>query len=137
MPEDKITFRVRYAEVDRMGYAHHGNYAAYFEMGRTELMRKAGVVYKELEDQGIILPLSEFSVNYYKPALYDDELILVTKLEPPAGVRLVFKYFLYNSANELLAEGITPLVFVDRSTRKPIRPPKEIIRLLDANFKIE
>ena len=54
MISDTISFRVRYNEVDRMGYVHHGNYAAYFEMGRTELMRKYGLNYKEMEDNGEI-----------------------------------------------------------------------------------
>jgi acyl-CoA thioester hydrolase len=129
MIQNEITFRVRYAEVDRMGYVHHGNYAAYFEMGRTELMRTYGIVYKELEDEGILLPLSEFRVKYYKPAIYDEELILLTKLQEPTGVRMIFEYFLFNKNKELLSEGITPLVFVDRENRRPIRPPKKFFEV--------
>jgi acyl-CoA thioester hydrolase len=135
MIQNEIKFRVRYAEVDRMGYVHHGNYAAYFEMGRTELMRDYGIVYKELEDQGVILPLSEFSVKYHKPALYDDELRLVTKMTPPKGVRLIFEYFIYNEKNELLAEGVTPLVFVDSKSRRPIRPPKYMLEQFNRNIR--
>lgn len=127
MIDNKIKFRVRYAEVDRMGYVHHGNYAAYFEMGRTELLREHGLVYKELEDDGVIMPLSEFNVKYYKPALYDDELTLHTHMNAPNGVRLVFDYSLYNSKNVLLAEGNTHLVFVDANTRRPMRPPKHLV----------
>lgn len=127
MIENEIKFRVRYAEVDRMGYVHHGNYAAYFEMGRTELMREQGLVYKELEDEGILLPLSEFNVKYHKPALYDEELFLVTKMNLPTGVRLIFDYTLYNSNRELVAEGSTPLVFVNAKTRRPMRPPQHLV----------
>ena len=127
MIENTIKLRVRYAEVDRMGYIHHGNYAAYFEMGRTELMREYGIVYKELEDEGIILPLSEFKIKYHKPALYDEELSLETTMHKPEGVRLFFSYKIYNSKAELLAEGTTPLVFVDKTTRRPIRPPKHLV----------
>ncbi len=130
MIEDTMFFRVRYNEVDRMGFVHHGNYAAYFEMGRTELMRKLGFVYKEIEEQGILLPLSEFNVKYYKPANYDDELRLVTKVRPLEGVRMIFDYFLYRDG-ELLAEGVTPLVFVSADTHQPIRPPKEFISILN------
>jgi acyl-CoA thioester hydrolase len=135
MIENKISFRVRYAEVDRMGYVHHGNYAAYFEMGRTELMREYGIVYKDLEDQGILLPLIELSVKYYVPALYDEELILTTKLLEPSGVKLIFEYFLHNKKGEMVAEGKTPLVFVDKKTRKPIRPPKELVEQLYAKIR--
>lgn len=127
MIQNEISFRVRYAEVDRMGYVHHGNYAAYFEMGRTELMRKYGLVYRDLEDAGILLPLIEFKIKYFVPALYDEELLLLTKLQEPTGVRLIFDYLLYNSKKELVAEGSTPLVFVDSHTRKPIRPPQNIV----------
>ncbi len=125
MIENTIYFRVRYNEVDQMGFVHHGNYAAYFEMGRTELMREIGFVYKEIEEQGIILPLSELNVKYHKPAKYDDELRLVTKFRPPEGVRLVFEYYLYRE-DDLLAEGLTPLVFVNAKTYRPMRPPKEL-----------
>lgn len=132
--KSQITFRVRYNEVDRMGYVHHGNYAAYFEMGRTELMREKGISYKELEDRGILLPLSEFSVNYYSPALYDDILKLETTLKSFSGVRLIFEYKLYNQKNDLIAEAITPLAFVSVETRKPIRPPKEIADKFSIHF---
>jgi acyl-CoA thioester hydrolase len=113
---------------------HHGNYAAYFEMGRTELMREYEITYKEMEDNGIILPLSEFYVKYYQPALYDDKLRLVTILESFSGVRLVFGYKLFNQSDVLLAEGRTPLAFVNFSTRKPVRPTADLINKLKPYF---
>ena len=135
MIQNEISFRVRYAEVDRMGYVHHGNYAAYFEMGRTELMREYGLVYKDMEDDGYIMPLIEFKVKYFMPALYDEELTLLTKLLEPKGIRMVFEYYLYNSKKELVAEGSTPLVFVDRTSRKPIRPPKKLVEQFYSNIR--
>ena len=135
MITSELTFRVRYNEVDRMGYVHHGNYAAYFEMGRTELMREYGIAYKEMEDSGVILPLSEFYVKYFRPALYDDELRLVTTLESFSGVRLNFHYKIFNKNNELLAEGQTPLVFVSSSNHKPMRPPEYVIQKLNSYFR--
>jgi acyl-CoA thioester hydrolase len=129
-----LKFRVRYNEVDRMGYVHHGNYAAYFEMGRTELMREYGITYKNLEDDGIILPLSEYYVKFYDPALYDDELILKTSLLPIQGVRIIFEYRLLKNDDTLVAEGRTPLVFVNSTTRKPIRPPSTIVDKITAHF---
>jgi acyl-CoA thioester hydrolase len=110
-----------------MGYVHHGNYAAYFEMGRTELMREYDITYKEMEDNGIILPLSEFYIKYHNPALYDDKLRLVTNLKKFTGVRLIFEYELYNESGTLLAEGRTPLVFANSLNGKPVRPPAEIV----------
>lgn len=130
----KIKFRVRYNEVDRMGYVHHGNYAAYFEMGRTELMRENGIAYKDLEDDGIILPLSEYYVKFYEPALYDEELTLETSLWAIQGVRIIFEYKLFKNNDILVAEGRTPLVFVNSTTRKPMRPPGTIIDKITAHF---
>lgn len=126
MIKSELTFRVRYNEVDRMGYVHHGNYAAYFEMGRTELMRDHGVTYKDLEDEGVLLPLSDFVVQYYVPALYDDLLRMETTLQSFTGVRLVFEYKIYKEEDTLVAEGRTNLAFVNAGTRRPMRPPVEI-----------
>ncbi len=134
MIKSEIKFRVRYNEVDRMGYVHHGNYAAYFEMGRTELMRDLGINYKELEDKGVILPLSEFTVSFYSPALYDELLRLETSLLSCSGVRLIFGYKLYNQDNQFIAEGKTTLVFVNAETGKPVRPPKDINQKLIEDF---
>src|SRR3989338_11488460 len=74
-----IALRVRYSETDQMGYSYYGNYAQYFEVGRVEAMRKLGISYRQLEEQGIMLPVSEFSVSYKAPALYDDELSIDRK----------------------------------------------------------
>lgn len=134
MITSEMTFRVRYNEVDRMGYVHHGNYAAYFEMGRTELMREFDITYKEMEDSGIILPLSEFYVKYFQPALYDDELKMITTLESFSGVRLIFSYKIFNQSGVLIAEGRTPLAFVSAITRKPIRPTAELINKIKPYF---
>jgi acyl-CoA thioester hydrolase len=117
-----------------MGYVHHGNYAAYFEMGRTELMREYNLTYKKLEDDGILLPLSEYSVKFFEPALYDDELILETRLVKCEGVRLIFEYSLFKEKNKKIAEGITPLVFVSSETRKPVRPPVQFIEKITPFF---
>ena len=66
--------RVRYAETDRMGYCYYGNFAAFFEVARVEALRELGVTYKQLEDDGIILPVLEYQIKYFKPAYYDEEL---------------------------------------------------------------
>ncbi|MFT5248034.1 MAG: acyl-CoA thioester hydrolase, partial [Gammaproteobacteria bacterium] len=63
--------RVRYGETDQMGYVYYGNYALYYEVGRVELLRDLGTSYKDLEEQGIMLPVMDLSVKYLKPAFYD------------------------------------------------------------------
>ena len=61
--------RVRYAETDKMGYVYYGNYATYFEVGRVEGLRSLGFSYKQMEDQGIMLPVLDFQIKYFKPKL--------------------------------------------------------------------
>jgi acyl-CoA thioester hydrolase len=126
--------RVRYGEVDRMGYLHHGNYAQYFEVGRTELIRQLGLSYREMEDRGVLLPLRDMSIRYHIPALYDDEVIIRTTLRKKPSVRLEFEYQMLNSAGDLLSEAVTTLVFVNAESRKPMRAPDFFEALIVAYF---
>ncbi|MCG8697136.1 MAG: acyl-CoA thioesterase [Bacteroidales bacterium] len=123
MVSDTIELRVRYCDVDRMGYLHHGNFAAYFEVGRTELLRKHGIAYKDVEDHGIILPVRNITIDFFTPAKYDDVISITTKLEKMEGVRLIFKYTVNNESGTKLCEGYTTLVFADAQTGKPIKVP--------------
>lgn len=108
-----------------MGYTYYGNYATYFEVARVESLRELGVSYRDLEDQGILLPVSEFSIKYYKPAFYDDELVIETTIIEMPGVRIKFAYKTWRG-DTLLNEAKTDLVFVDKTTGKPTRCPESI-----------
>ena len=118
--------RVRYAETDRMGYAYYGNYATYFEVARVEALRDLGISYKELEDDGFLLPVAEFNVKYLKPALYDDELRILTSIKEEPGVRIRFEYSVFNQNGDELAKAETTLVFVSAEHGRPIKPPAYI-----------
>jgi acyl-CoA thioester hydrolase len=122
--------RVRYGETDQMGYCYYGNYAQYFEVGRVEALREVGLSYKEMETQGIMLPVSEYNVKYLSPAFYDDELIITTKIEKLKGCRLFFQYEIFSLENKKIANASTTLVFVSKSTMKPISPPEDFIKLM-------
>jgi len=130
--ESKV--RVRYGETDKMGYCYYGVYAQYFEIGRTELMRNYGLTYKKIEDAGIMLPVLSLNVKFIKPAFYDDELTIKTYLTKLPLVRIEFLYEIYNQHNELLNNGETTLVFIDSSTRKPMKAPQEFIDILTPFF---
>ena len=123
--------RVRYSETDKMGYCYYGNYAQFFEIGRVEALRALGFPYKELEDDGIMLPVSDFSVKYLKPALYDDELTIITTIAKLSTFKIVFDYQIKNVNDELLTEAQTTLVFVDNKTMKPTKHPKEMSEKLN------
>jgi len=115
--------RVRYAETDQMGYVYYGNYAAFYEIARTEMLRSTGISYRELEEMGVMLPVMEMKCKYIKPARYDDLITIKTTIRKKPAVRIVFEYELFNEKEELLNTGETTLVFVDISKNKPTMPP--------------
>ena len=115
--------RVRYAETDQMGFAYYGNYAAYYEVGRADAMRKLGMTYRDMEDRGIIMPITELRSYYVKPAHYDDLLTVRTIIKDPPGARIHFFYEIYNDNGELLNKGETLLAFLKKETGRPCAPP--------------
>lgn len=119
----KHQVRVRYAETDNMGYVYYGNYAAYYEVARTEMLRSTGISYKELEDMGVMLPVIELHSQYIKAAKYDDLITINIYIREKPGIRIKFEYELFNEDGELLNTGSTQLVFIDMERNRPCRPP--------------
>ncbi|MGP8214810.1 MAG: acyl-CoA thioesterase [Bacteroidia bacterium] len=129
------TFRVRYADTDRMGYVYYGNYAAYYETGRVEALRTIGLSYKEMEEKGIMLPVLSFQIQYFKPAFFDDLLTIKTSLtELPKGLRITFHYEIWNEKNVCLNKGETVHAFVKADGGRPIPIPHEVIDKLAPYF---
>lgn len=129
---NQTKIRVRYGETDQMGYCYYGNYAQYFEVGRVETLRSVGMSYKELEERGIMLPVSEFNVKYKNPAFYDDLLTITTHITEIKGARIVFQYEIHNEAKLLIAEAETTLVFVNKENMRPISAPEDFLKLMEA-----
>jgi acyl-CoA thioester hydrolase len=117
----EISFRVRYAETDRMGLLHHANYLVYFEMGRTELLRERGISYRDIEDSGHLLVVVEVGCKFKRPAYYDDLLTLRTRVERVTHVKIVHRYEVLRDG-VLLAEGHSTLACVDREGRPQALP---------------
>lgn len=134
MYTSKTVVRVRYGETDQMGYVYYGNYAMYYEVGRVESLRQLGLSYKELEDSGVMMPVLENKSKFHQAALYDDELTVVTTIREKPSVKIKFEYALYNASGKLIHEGETLLVFVDKKTGKPCRPPEIFQRVLQPYF---
>lgn len=109
--ESKV--KVRYAETDKMGVVYYANYYVWFEVGRTEYLVKKGYNYRQLEIDGIFLPVTESTCQYRLSAYYDDVLIIKTKITKLKGARLIFAYQVFRE-EELLATGTTVHAFVDR-----------------------
>ena len=124
------SLRVRYGETDPMKYVYYGNYAEYLEVARVELFRELGISYDEIENQGIWLPVSEFSIKYLKPGLYDEILEIHTYIKKLPGVRIEFDYEIYNSSNEKITEAKTTLFFLDAKKNKVVKCPDFLMDLL-------
>lgn len=116
--------RVTYSETDQMGFVYYANFLVWFEIGRTELIRAAGLTYRELEEMGFMLPVIEASCRYHRPAMYDDFVTIRTRVTELKGVRMSFGYEIVKDG-VVLAEGITRHAFMDKDGR-PVKPPQEI-----------
>ena len=116
--EVSYTFRVRYAETDAMGFAHHSSYILWMEMGRTEYMRAHGFTYRQLEELGVQMPVLELQARYRQPAYYDDELRITCWVQDLTRVRLLLAYTMVRTADEtLLCESTTLHTFIGRDGR--------------------
>ena len=131
----ETSIRVRYGETDQMGYVYYGYYAMYYEVARVESLRQLGFTYKELEEMGVIMPVLENHSKYMAPARYDDLLRIVTTLREKPGVRIKFEYEIFNGTNTLIHRGETQLVFIDKKTNKPCKPPKAMLEVLSRFFE--
>lgn len=112
--EHEIEIRVRYSETDAMGFLHHGNYFAYFEMGRTELLRAQGGNYRLMEEAGLFMVVVNVECKYRKPARYDDVLTLKTRVARVTPAKIEHEYRVFRGT-ELLAEARSTLACIDRS----------------------
>lgn len=127
MKENEIFIRIRYGETDQMGVVHHGNYALYLEMGRTEWLRTFGISYSQMEKQGVMLPVISMSLNYKKSAHYDEVIKVKTQLKRTPAVKIEFEYEITNEAGEILVQANTVLAFINMKTRRPMKCPDYIL----------
>jgi acyl-CoA thioester hydrolase len=109
-----------------MGVAHHTHFLVWFELGRTELMRRAGVTYRDLEREGLFFPVVEVGARYLRPARYDEELEVSTLVSSLRRARVGFDYEISRIGEETpLAVGHTVHAAVDRAGR-PVRIPQRV-----------
>ncbi|MCS4195539.1 acyl-CoA thioesterase [Salinibacter ruber] len=119
--------RVRYRECDPMGVVYHTHYLDYFEVARTEALRHAGVRYRDLEANGIIMPVVHVEVDYHGPAHYDDPLVVDAHFTQMPTVRVPIDYTVYREGDDdVLVTGHTTLCFTDAEVRRPTSPPEAV-----------
>lgn len=125
--------RVRYSDVDRMGLLYHVNYLEYFEVGRSDWIRRLWKPYKEIEDAGFALVVIEAHLRFIRPGKYDDELELYVAPTEWGNSRIRFGYRLIRAADgDILCEGWTSHCFIS-SEGKPVRMPEELHRRLETS----
>lgn len=116
--------RVYYEDTDQMGVVYYGNYARYYEIGRTEMIRDLGFTYKQMEEMNIMLPARSLKINYLKSAYYDDLLTIRTIVDTIPKVKFPIKTEIYNEKGELINSGEVVLAFFNSVTNKPCAAPK-------------
>lgn len=121
-----FSYRVPYADTDQMGVVYYANFLVYFERSRNEALRAIGVTYREMEKEGILLPVIEARCHYHRPALYDD-LLEITGWFEPIGRTRVRACCEVRRDETLLAEGHTIHACISADTRRPVRLPTTLI----------
>ncbi|MCQ6957604.1 acyl-CoA thioesterase [Mucilaginibacter aquariorum] len=135
MFQNATKLRVRYGETDQMGYMYYGNYAEFFEVGRVEMLRSLGLTYSGMEASGIMMPVLELKCKYLKPARYDEEITINVIMDKMPGVKIHFRYELFNERKELIHVAETLLAFVNMKTNRPCLPPSDFIEKLKPFFE--
>ena len=133
MRENTTKLRVRYGETDQMGVVYYGNYAQFLEQGRTEWLRELGFSYKWMEENDVLLPVTNLNIDYKLPARYDDVISITTRLRKIPTFRIEFDYEIHNEQDELLVIASTTLVFINSITNKLMKAPDYLIKILNEN----
>ena len=127
--------RIHYALTDQMGVVYHGNYAQFYEIGRTEALRSLGITYKDMEAMGVIMPVIEMYTRFVRPALYDDLIrIKITVKDLPLHHKIVFQGEIFNEKNKLLNAGTVTLYFLEAKTMKRSQMPEAILKKMKEFF---
>ncbi len=129
------TVRVRYGETDQMGFVYYGIYAQYYEVGRVEAMRDAGILYSNLEkEHQVFMPVMNMQVRFLRPALYDDLLTIHTTVPSLPERDIRFRYEIRNEAGTLLNGALVQLCFLESGSRRRIDAPGFIREALKSYF---
>ncbi|MFV1986051.1 MAG: acyl-CoA thioesterase [Gemmatimonadota bacterium] len=121
-----VEVRVRYAETDQMGRAHHSNYLIWCELGRTALMRDAGISYADLERGGLLLPVTRAELEYLAPLLYDEVAVIETWVERVRSRDIVFAYRVIRATDGVVAATARTVLVSANAQGRPARMPVEI-----------
>ena len=127
----ETALRVRYSETDRMGIVYHANYVVWFEIGRTEWCRAAGMPYRRMEDSGLLILVTSVECTFRRPARYDDAVRVRSAMTELSPRGCAFGYEIVNEEGRKLADGATRHVFADAEGRIR-RAPEEVVATMNA-----
>lgn len=127
----ELELAVRYYETDQMGIVHHSNYIRYFECGRSDMMVKAGLPIEKIEEAGVMLPIVSVECRYKRPARMGDIIKIVSSVSKVPTAKLLVDTQIYNQNGDLLVEGSVTLGFIDAVSRRPVRCPKELVKIIE------
>ena len=127
-----VKYRVLYADTDMMGVVYYGNYGRLYEMGRTEMVRGMGLPYIELEHAGIVMPVYSVEAKYRNVIQYDELITIETTVKTLPAARMEFFHRIFNEDGGLAHEAKVVLVFMDMKTKRPVRAPERLVKLLEA-----
>lgn len=128
--------RIRYGEIDQMGYLYYGRYADLYEIGRVEMLRSLGLSYKEMEEKrGIMLPVKSMQMRFVRPAKYDELVTIKTTLRQLPVKDIVFHVEVFNEQDKLVNGGSVRLVFVDMASNKTVTAPEFLVEKLRTYFE--
>ncbi len=130
-----VPYRIRYADVDQMGFMYYGNYARLYEIGRVEWLRDLGIRYRDVEDAGILMPVYENRSRYLQPARYDELLTIRIMVRELPKARIVFHCEIWNEEGVCIHTGETTLVFLKAETNRITTCPPAILEKLAPFFE--
>jgi len=130
--------RVRYGEVDQMGFLYHSHYVDYFDAARTQMLRDLGLPYAKVEAAGIMMPVLNVNIDYIKAANYDDLVTVRTIIKEIPSVKMKFYYEVFRPCAqgelELITTGEVTIAFMHSASKRACRAPESIINALKAHF---
>ena len=129
--KSSLELRVRYKETDKMGRVYHSNYFVWLDMARTELLREAGISYKEMEEHGVFFVVAETNCKYKNSLAFDDWVTIESWIRDIKKASVDFAYKIINkNTKQLIAEAYTKLAAVSPAG-KVVPIPKEILNSLE------
>lgn len=134
MYRSSFDLRVRYGETDRMGFLFHAHYANYYEIGRTESIRQLGLSYRQIEEAGVLMPVTDLSIKFLLPAHYDERITVVSTIPKMPEVRMIVEGEMINEAGQCINRSEVKLTFLDAASKRIVTAPQTLTDKLAPYF---